>query len=130
MKYVLILSLLLASVLSDDPSVVQLNDTSFEQYQKEHDHILIYFHAVWSNDSNFLKVQFYRLPNSIKSQKPLVFAEITSKNYITNHKYDINTYPSIVLVTKDKHFTYKGEMTTNVIGDWVERYINPYNKES
>lgn len=120
MKIVLVLSYLICTILAQSQSVIQLDDATFEEYHKKHDLILVYFHAVWSNDSNFLKAQFYRLPSIVISDKDLIFGETTSKNYIINHKYDIQTYPSIVLINKEKYYKYKGEITTNAIKDWIE----------
>jgi hypothetical protein len=101
---------------------LELNDTTFEELRAKHEYLLIYFHANYSDESKFLQIHFRRLPNYLSTKRDMVFGIISQKNYITNHKYNIEfPYPKIVLINKDIHYVYAGEINTNSIGDWVLR---------
>lgn len=104
--------------------VVLVNDTTYEEYISNHDYVAIYFHATWSNDSKMIRLQFLGLPQTIITDLNIAFVETTSKAYMMNYKYDIKRYPSIVLVNKDKHFLYNGQMKTREIADWIENKIS------
>lgn len=104
--------------------VVPVNDTSYEEHITNNDYVAIYFHAVWSNDSKTLRMQFLALPHSVNIDQKIAFLETTSKAYMMNYKYDIKRYPSIILVNKDKNFLFNGQMKTRDMADWIESKIS------
>jgi hypothetical protein len=100
--------------------ILELNDTNFDEFRLKHEYVLIYFHATYSEESRFLQTHFRRLPDYIQSDHDISFAIITHKNYNVNHKYNIDfPYPKIILVNKENFYTYKGEMSSSAIGNWV-----------
>jgi hypothetical protein len=102
-------------------NVIQLNDTTFEYELERNYYMLVYFNAAWSHESNFFKKQFYKLENLLETKKKILLAEVSSKNTVTNNKYNIKTYPSIVFINKDKYFLYNGEIDGLSIKEWIER---------
>ena len=41
-----------------------------------------------------------------------------------NYKYNIKTYPSIILVNKDKYYIFKGSITSRSVSKWINNKIN------
>jgi len=104
--------------------VISVNDTTYEEYINNNEFVSIYFHATWSNDSKNIRMQYMSLPHSVKSDSKIAFLETTNKSYLINYKYDIKNYPTILLINKDNHFTYKGSMKTRDIAEWFENKIS------
>ena len=71
-----ILSILLYFILSN--KVITVNDTNYEEYILNNDYLTIYFHATWSDDSKQLRSHFLSLPQSISTNKTLIYLETTS----------------------------------------------------
>ncbi len=120
--YIFAIVSLICLIQCNSEKILELNDSNFEEYRLKHEYVLIYFHANYSEESKFLQMHFKRLPGFISPKKDIVYAIITQKNYIVNHKYNVEfPYPKIILVNKDSHHVYSGEINTNTIADWVER---------
>lgn len=119
----IIFLLLLTLVVSQENKEIRtLTDENFKEVKEQHDYVLVYFHATYSQESNHLQLHFRRLPDYINSRADIAYGIMTQKNYVTNHKYDIESpYPKIVLVQKDNFYIYKGEMSTARIADWVDK---------
>lgn len=109
---------------NSEERIQTLTDESFNSYKEKHDFMVIYFHAEWSNESKLIKQQFLRLPDWVETDKGILYGIVTSKNYLTVHNYNIDRFPSVVLINNDKFYLYKGEMKSNHISEWINNKIN------
>ena len=117
-------------VNKDDIKYLSFNDTNYYgQYLHKYENILLYFTANWSDDShskkqNFLNIKNDELTHMILAQKKsnyLIIGEVDSKSYKICHEYDIQKYPSIVLVEGSKYIKYKGDFETESILHWLKQ---------
>jgi len=103
--------------------VIKVNDTNYEEYIINNDYVAIYFHATWSSDSHTLRQQFFGLPHSVSTDQKVAYLETTSKDYRINYKFDIKRYPTMIMVNKEKHFIYNGQMKVRDMAEWIEKKI-------
>jgi hypothetical protein len=115
--------------------IIKVDDTNYQDYIDKNDFVVIFIHAPWSNDSKKMLNQYSILPHEIKENQnkneannenllKIGYLETTNKSVRLNHRYNIRGYPSILLVKKDKHFIYKGEMKLQDIVSWVKNKIS------
>ena len=120
---------------TSDSKIIKVDDKNYEEHIEKNDYVVIFIHAPWSNDSKKMLQYYTLLPNEIKSSNnqneaknensiKIGFLETTNKSVRLCHKYDIRGYPSFLLIKKDKHFLYKGEMKIQEIANWVKNKIS------
>ncbi len=104
-----------------------LNETNFDQFRQNYDNLLVYFTASWNSESPERKAVIenlvHQLQNLTKSEKDNYFAfgEVDSKNYKIFHEYDVQRYPSLILVEGTKFMRYKGEFEATKIMTWLKQ---------
>ena len=104
-----------------------LNETNFDQYKQDYNNLLVYFTASWNSESPERKAiienLIHQLQDLTKNEKENYFAfgEVDSKNYKIFHEYDVQRYPSLILVEGSKHMKYKGDFEVTKIITWLKQ---------
>jgi hypothetical protein len=105
-------------------TIITLNDSNFEEYKQKTEFLLIFIHATYSDQSGYLKSEFQKIPEHIKTNKKISYGFMTHKNPKTLKKYKIEgPFPKILLINKDKetNVLYKGDFETSSIFEWVAK---------
>lgn len=103
-------------------TVVAVNDYNYKEYINNHEYVAIFFHAPWSNDSKILRVQYLALPGYLNraSNNNIAILETNSKSREMIEKYEVKSFPTIVLVSKERFFHYKGTIKARDLNDWID----------
>jgi hypothetical protein len=110
-----------------DIQYISFNETNFDGYRQNYDNLLVYFTAKWNKErpERIAVIDEIKdhLKNITKNEKEtyLAFGEVDSINYKIFHDYDIQRYPSIILVEGAKHMKYKGEFESTKIVNWLKQ---------
>jgi len=109
-------------------TIIMLNDSNFEEYKHKIEFLLLFIHATYSDQSEYLKSVFQKIPEHIKTNRTISFGIMTQKNPKTLKKYKIEgPFPKIFLISKDidknqdNIILYKGEFDASLILEWVTR---------
>jgi hypothetical protein len=107
-------------------TIIILNDSNFEDYKHKAEFLLLFIHATYSDQSEYLKSEFQKIPEHIKTNKTISYGIMTQKNPKTLKNYKIEgPFPKIFLISKEKArdniILYKGEFEASLIIEWVTR---------
>lgn len=113
--------------LTKDVINVIFNDTNFEQYLQNYENLLVYFTASWNAETPERKEIMSKLNQEIdllrqnENNNFIIMGEIDSKNYNVSHAYDVQKYPSLILIEGSKHMKYKGNFEFESIIEWLNQ---------
>ena len=114
------------SINEKNGTIIILNDSNFEEYKNKTEFLLLFIHATYSDQSEYLKSEFQKIPEHIKTNKTISYGIMTQKNPKTLKNYKIEgPFPKIFLISKEKSqdniILYKGEFGASLIIEWVTR---------
>ena len=109
---------------------IYFNESNIDEITNMNENVLIYFTANWSADSQNKKQNFLNIKNGLLEIKSkdnrenfIIVGEVNSKSNKICRKYEISKFPTIILISGDKHYKYKGEIETEHILHWLKKYI-------
>ena len=110
----------------DFGNVIWLDDTNATSEIKKYDLLYIMFYSPWCHPCRvffpeYVAASRYAEENNLKVK----FAKIdVSKSHNISLQYDIQGFPSIFLLIKDKRYFFEGERNKNGLFNFMERKLN------
>ena len=110
----------------DFGNVIWLDDTNATSEIKKYDLLYIMFYSPWCHPCRvffpeYVAASRYAEENNLKVK----FAKIdVSKSHNISLQYDIQGFPSIFLLIKDKRYFFEGERNRNGLFSFMERKLN------
>eukprot|EP00916_Digyalum_oweni_P002889 GHVL01005338.1.p1 GENE.GHVL01005338.1~~GHVL01005338.1.p1 ORF type:complete len:496 (+),score=43.26 GHVL01005338.1:2962-4449(+) len=126
MKALLLILLILP--LSYSQHIVELVDKYFESLLQGYTTSLILFYAPWSDWSRSMLPEYEtaKLKLSIKNSKILFAKTDSSTNPVITSKFDVQDFPTLLLLNGESTHKYDGGAQPNQIVNFVNRHLNQY----
>ena len=123
---------LLKSIITEEEQkkevkTLVLNDSNFHEYKEKYENLLVYFSASWNEETPERKELISNINQEVdqikekENEKYIIMGEVDSKNYNTSHLYDVQKYPSLILIEGPKHMKYKGPFELERIMEWLNQ---------
>lgn len=138
MKYFVLLTILLASIKTEDKydyrdnkEVINLTTSKIDNYLKKNKKVLIKFFTPACGHCIAMENQYIELSKRIKkSGKKIKIAEVDChlEKKIAK-KYNITKYPTILLFINKQPILYRGDREENDMYNWLEKKEKPFSLE-
>ena len=128
MRTLLLISLLALSFAAEvgkEDNVYVLTDDNFDDFIKEHDHVLVKFYAPWCGHCKKLAPEYSKAAVTLEKEN-LFLAQVdaTVQNKLAD-KYQIQGYPTIKLFSLGSEVEYNGGREERDIVAWMRKKTGP-----
>lgn len=95
-----------AHTFNSQDGIIQLTDKNLKVALSKFPSLVVYFYANWCGVCKKFAPKYNKLAPNLSN---ITFSKMNAETHeMTARKYDITSYPTIVIFHQDKHFTYEG----------------------
>lgn len=122
MRSALLTALLAAATASD---IVQVTESSYEQFAADNEAFVISFTAPWCGHSRALKPEYEKLATQLKRDGLPVAHVDSTENEALATKLDIKGYPTVLFLRGGLKLEYDGERRVADLKAWALQKLRP-----